>query len=125
MIRFKQKNDSITFFSLAPILVLIAADMDVWLVSRGYPGLIITEGITTEEMDISANRKTLTHREGRAIDVRTHDIDIFDIQDLIKFIEDKYGFFGAISSETGDRNLIVFGDKNHLDHMHIQVARFN
>lgn len=67
--------------------------------------------------------KSNTHPEGRAIDVSVINWPIVAIQDCKKYMDAKVGHLGAISSGTGERNVIYFHNAGLGDHFHIQVER--
>jgi organic radical activating enzyme len=45
-----------------------------------------------------------------------------ELEDFIEVFDDTYGAFGALG-KNGERRLIVYGDKAHLDHIHVQLDR--
>lgn len=121
MIKFKTKKVKNTFLDISPVLLLIAADANLFMINKGYKGITITEAKTTLIHDMKVGRRHRGHREGRSIDVRTRTFLERDIQDLIEYLDLKYNHYAAISSETGLKSLIVYGDDRHKDHMHIQI----
>ena len=99
----------------------IAEDLD-HLCDEAGEELVITESFTTKAEDDKVKRQSSTHREGRAIDIRVKDFDSIFLNELIYYANTRYKPYGAVSSD-GTRKLVVYGDKRHLDHIHLQLNR--
>jgi len=82
---------------------------------------VVTSGIRTHAQNVSAKSKSRTHEEGRAFDLRTRNIPQNLIFDLTESAEIEFGNIGAISYKTHKSRPVVYGDENHLDHIHFQV----
>lgn len=117
---FKTERAANGFELCHPRIREIALDLDGFL-NDNHDELLITETFTTLKQDKALNRKSSTHREGRAIDIATSHLDMFIIKELIYYANMKYGKYGAI--KDGKPRLIVYGDERHLDHIHLQLNR--
>lgn len=93
MIKFKNEKDKELFFLLNPILIMIYADLNHYAKSRYGIDLVLTETVTTLIEDEKINRTSSSHRQCRAIDIRTYDIDSYIVQDLINYINNKKEYF--------------------------------
>ena len=119
---FKNKKDMKLILFCHPLLMMIFADAENYLLER-YPYLfpiVITQTIA-EPLDVSVSQ---THKEGRAIDFRTKTWEQIEIDDLEQYINNKYAKdFGT--SETG-KNVIVAlpHDVGKGQHFHFQIRRF-
>ena len=92
-----------------------------FLKDRGYKPTI-TATFSTEREDQLLGRKSKTHREGRAFDLRTWDLPDDIIQVLMNHFNTKYGYMGAISYTTKLPRLIVHHDAGTGAHLHFQVS---
>lgn len=96
-------------------------EMIDYVKDRGHTPAI-TATFSTEELDKKLGRKSRTHREGRAFDLRTWDLP----EDLVTLMMDhfntKYGYMGAVSYFTRRPKLIVHHDVGTGAHLHVQVS---
>jgi hypothetical protein len=67
------------------------------------------------------NIKTIssTHEEGRAVDIRSRELNEKHIKSFIQFCEDNYSHVGAISAKDNVVRPVVY----HNNHFHLQVKR--
>jgi hypothetical protein len=121
MIKFKNPRDEDRFADLHGKLQEICYAMNEWCEARGLD-FLVTETWTNLQEDMRVGRKTATHREKRAVDIGLRGWEQKDIEDFIEVFDDTYGAFGALG-KNGERRLIVYGDKAHLDHFHVQLDR--
>lgn len=117
---FKTERAANGFELCHPKIREIALDLDGFL-NDCSDELYITESFTTLKQDMALGRKSTTHREGRAIDIGTSHLDGFTIAELIRYTNQKYGRLGAIKG--GQPRLLVYGDKDHQTHIHLQLNR--
>lgn len=121
-IKFKTDSEKTEFNKLQPNLKFIALDMASYFNAAGYD-FVITDVLSEIQEDRKLKRVSASHREGRAIDVRTYGIP----EDFLKTFEDKferiYKNEAAISSKTGEPNLIYYHDSGFGRHLHIQVRK--
>jgi hypothetical protein len=118
---FKHEKDMLLFTSLHPILIMIYADLNWYAKSRHFVDLTITETISTLAEDKKLNRTSSSHRECRAIDIRTKDLDPFLISELVNYINNKteYKRFHYLSS-GGQKRLAYFHIGN-APHIHLSI----
>ena len=121
MLRFKNERDKELFFSLHPILIMIYADLFYYTKDKYNIELVITDTVSTLEKDVSLGRISPAHREHRAIDIRTRDIDAFVVQDIINYInnKDSYDEFKYVS-RSGIRRLAYY-HTHRGEHIHLAI----
>ncbi len=118
--KFKTKQVEKGFEKLHPKLKEILLDLDGFFEDASET-MFITETKTTPEMDKLVGRKSKTHQQGRAVDISTtRGLDGIFIAELIRYANQRYSDFAALSKK-GEKRLLVYGDKDHLDHIHLQV----
>jgi hypothetical protein len=117
---FKTEYAANQFENCHEMIREIAADLDSFVYDCGEE-FIITETRTTRAIDEKLNRRSATHREGRAIDIATNHMDLFTVSEVITYAKRKYGHLGAI--KDGKPRLIVYGDDRHKNHIHLQINR--
>jgi hypothetical protein len=127
MLKFKNPWESAQLMNLHPALAMVAIDMAFYFGCHGHE-FVITSAIRSYEENKAVGAKSTTHlyEDGaRAIDVRTGTIPEAFLKNSIHYFENKYSKVAAIVEEDGKYvpSLIVYGDRYHLDHMHIQVKR--
>lgn len=84
---------------------------------------VVTETVTTPEEDKSLDppRKSVSHQQGRAFDLRTAGWRLDQIKKFENHFVEKYGKHGAISPTTGQPNLIVHHQVGYGPHFHVQI----
>jgi hypothetical protein len=109
------------FTLLHPALIMIYADLNWYARSRHFTELVITETVTTLEHDTRMNRTSSSHRECRAVDIRTKDLDSFMVADLVNYINNKeeYKKFHYLSNGGQKRLAYLHGE---LENEHIHLA---
>lgn len=103
-----------------PICIMILGDMAFWAMKKGLP-FIVTETATSESEDNAINRKHAIHRQFRGFDVRIWGWSEQNLRDFENHFEVKYAEFAAVSSGSGNKNLIVIHDGT-APHIHVQIA---
>ena len=122
MIKFKHDEDKQMFSMLHPALIMIFADMAYYAQMHHNIDLVVTETITTPEIDKQMQRVSNAHAQGRALDIRTKNIDAFIVQDIIKYINSKkeYERFKYLSN-SGIKRLAYFHIGN-AEHIHLAIG---
>ena len=93
--------------------------MNAYCDRYGIP-FVITATVSTLEEDKALGRKSRTHREARAFDLRSTVFTEIEREEFMKHFEHKYQTAAAITS-NGKRSLIVHHNSGHGDHFHIQI----
>lgn len=119
MIDFKHEEDIKLFFTLHPILQMILMDGAWWAYERGLD-YTITATVSTLKIDQELGRKSPSHREKRASDLRSRNWPQERKVEFKKYLGDKYGEFSAVNSK-GEKRLVVLHDSGHGEHFHIQI----
>ena len=127
ILKFKEPWEHSKFMYLHPAVALIALDMSLYFGCHGHE-FVITSSIRSKAENKAVGARSTTHlyEDGaRAIDVRTSTIPEEFLRKAINYFEKKYEKVAAIVKRDGKYvpNLIVYGDRAHLDHLHIQVKR--
>lgn len=81
---------------------------------------MITETLTTVELDKALGRVSSSHNQGRAIDFRTWNLLPEQLKTIAALLMAKYKDIGAIT-KLGTRQLVVHHDIGKGDHLHIQL----
>lgn len=120
--QFKNEKDMLLFTSLHPVLIMIYADLHWYARSRHFTELVITETVTTLEQDKKLNRTSSSHRQCRAVDIRTKDLDPFLVADLVNYINNKkeYKRFHYLSN-NGQKRLAYWHNNGNGDHLHLAI----
>lgn len=117
MIKFKNNNDKTLFCCLHPVLIMIFSDLYWYAKVNHNVELVVTQTISTPEIDKRLNRVSKSHLEKRAIDIRTKDLDKKVIDDLLYYINNKcaYKDYGYMS-KSGVKRLAYYhiGTEEHL-----------
>lgn len=123
MLKFKNKRDSKMFSALNPILIGIYIDLFLYVKKKYDVELVITDTVSTKMRDRLLGRKSDAHRTGRAIDVRTKDLDAFIVQDIIKYLNynPEYKKYKYISS-SGKKRLAYYHIGTN-EHLHISIHK--
>jgi len=123
MINFKNKRDVKLFSALHPALIMIFADLYTYAYEKHGIKLTVTDTISTRFRDKRLKRKSPAHRQCRAIDVRTKDVDAFILVDLLEYINNKpeYKKYHYLS-RSGEKRLAYYHGKAGFDeHLHIAL----
>ena len=119
--KFKSKKDKSKFFCLHPAIIMIFADLYNYTFEKHGVELVVTQTVSTPLMDKMLKRVSSAHRECRAIDVRTKDLDVYVLQDIMNYINDKeeYKQYHYVS-KSGQKRLAYY----HIgtaEHLHIAI----
>jgi len=104
------------------VLFSILVDMGFYCQARGVD-LVVTDSFSTLEEDKRLGRVSSSHREGRAVDLRTRDWTENFIKTFVNDFESRFGDIGAISGSDLQRRLIVDKSKTKQPHLHVQLSR--
>ncbi len=104
---------------ISPWLLIILADVVLWAKQRSLP-VVITSIVREEDDGIS---ESTTHQEGRAIDLSVRGWSQANIENLAKYLNDKYG--KKIGTSPAGKPTIVCKYHNNGNgwHFHLQVRR--
>ena len=121
MLNFKNEKDRMLFTLLNPILIMIYADLHTYAKENYNIDLVITDTVSTLGEDMKLGRVSPAHREHRAIDIRTKDLDAFVVQDLVKYINNKkdYHRFHYVS-RSGLKRLAYY-HTHRGEHIHLAI----
>ena len=120
--QFKNEKDKMLFTLLHPALIMIYADLNWYAKSMHFTELVITETVTTLGEDMRLSRTSSSHRESRALDIRTKDLDSFMVADLVNYINSKeeYKKFHYLSN-GGKTRLAYWHNNGNGDHLHLAI----
>jgi hypothetical protein len=122
MIQYKDEEIERRAEMLNPALISIMIEMASFCASRDQV-LVVTETVTTHVEDEKLGRRSASHREARAIDIRTRDWPQEFTQDFIEYFELRHGEKGAIPFGYADPKLIVDKSNTESPHLHVQLNR--
>lgn len=118
---FKTEEVAGEWKDIKPTLQNILLDMRDYCVLHEMP-FLITDLTSTEAEDLLYKRKSTTHREGRAADLRCKFWPEWFITEFEAHFEAVYKNVAAVSPGTLKSNLI----ERHVgteDHIHVQIRR--
>lgn len=107
--------------TMHPQIFVVLGHLFMWCQSNG-----LTCTLTSTNEKVGFNRKSRTHQEGRAVDVRVWSFTEDQIKALTAYLNKTCGHLGAISTKDGERRLIVrHGTEagGRGDHLHLQVKK--
>lgn len=107
---------------LHPFVHSVMMEMIEWVKKEFKFTPVITETVTTLEEDKFLGRKSYTHNECRAFDMRTRDWTKEQIGKFKSHFEEAHGEHGAQNAK-GFPMLIVHHDAGHGPHFHVQFDR--
>jgi hypothetical protein len=120
---FKTERAMEGFNKLVPQLQELCEAMWFYCAENEQP-FMITETVTTTEIDETLGRVSQSHVEGRAIDLRVSHWTNEFIEKFKAHFTEKYNHLGAVSKSDGVRRLIVdHSVANNSRHLHIQIGR--
>jgi hypothetical protein len=119
--QFKLNEDVLAedILMLQPATLFLLSQVVLWC-SAHKLSCVITSFISDRE---NVKAKTMTHSEGRAFDLSIKGWTKFDIARFVFHFNTKYKDIAAIAASDNQPKAVVYGDKNHRDHMHMQVKR--
>jgi hypothetical protein len=100
----------------------IKIEMKYYCDSYGMP-FVVTETVTTADEDAKQGRSSSSHRDCRAIDLRTFHWPESFIKQFVDYFTDKYNDIGAVSFSDGKRRFIVDKSKTKQPHLHVQLDK--
>lgn len=119
---FKHKKDMSLFFSLHPALIMIFADLNNYAYEKHNIELTITSTVSTPSEDAALGRISSSHLTRRAIDIRTKDIDVFALQDMLKYINSKSRYRKYhYTSFGGKKRLAYLHGEGDQEHIHLAI----
>ena len=121
--KFKHEKDMLLFTSLHPILIMIYADLNWYAKSRHFVELTVTDTISTLAEDKKLNRTSSSHRECRAIDIRTEqdDLNPFIVSDLINYINNKEEYKRFHYLSNGGQKRLAYFHVGNAPHIHLSI----
>lgn len=120
-LHFKTDKVRARALDMHPTIQMIMLEMLDWLNDRGQHATI-TATVSTYSEDEILGRKSVTHRDGRAYDLRTWDLDQEVVRECKAAFDHAYGNYGAISYVTRVPNLIVWHNAGTGAHLHVQIS---
>jgi hypothetical protein len=118
-IRFKSEVVKDRFFGVNATLRGVCVEMAEYCSRRGE-AFTLTEALTTPEEDKALGRVSLSHQEGRAVDIRTTNWPTSFRELFMAEFSSRFGSLGAITKD-GKRKLLVYHDSGHGAHIHCQL----
>lgn len=120
--KFKSQKVKDRFSNVHPVLQQMVLEMDEWVRNTFYREFTITETWTTAIEDHKLNRTSATHREGRAVDIRTKDLPTDLVEAFQIYFNTLYEKRLGAQTQSG-ANLIHFKPHGTGPHFHIQIRR--
>lgn len=127
MIKVKHEKDMEGLLLIHPALLMILADLALYAQINHGIDLTLTATVSTEEEDKRLGRRSSAHRDrpGRAVDIRTKDINAFVIQDLVQYINKKEEYKNyRYMSYSGIERLAYLHTGTH-EHIHLAIRKLD
>lgn len=119
MILFKDDYAKKGWEKLHPIVQSIVESMGRWSMSYDGKPLTITETISTASRDKKLGRVSSSHQEGRAVDIRTHDMSKEKLNIFLTYFSEKFNKYGY-TNRAGARKLMLY--KPDPPHIHLSIG---
>jgi len=120
--KFKHQEDKLLFTTLLSPLIMIYADLHWFAKFRYNVDLVVTATVSTLEEDKKLGRKSSSHRENRAIDIRTVGLDPFVVAELVEYINNKPEYLRYHYLSNGGRKRLAYWHNNgNGDHLHLAI----
>jgi hypothetical protein len=120
---FKNEKDRMLFTELHIILIMIYADLASYAKDTYGVDLVITQTVTTKEEDVKLGRVSDAHREKRAIDVRTKDLDIKIVNDLVNYINNKWAYKKYHYQSRSGMTRLAYYHTGTAEHIHLAIHK--
>lgn len=119
---FKDDDDRMLFSFMNPILIMIYADLYNYALDKHRVKLVVTQTFSTAAQDKKLGRVSSAHREGRAIDIRTRNLDPKVIKDLCNYINTHFKYKKyKYMTRTGGERLAYYHNAGHGAHIHLAI----
>jgi hypothetical protein len=119
--KFKHKEDQMFFSLLHPALIMIYADLYLHAKQTYGIELVITDTVSTPLRDKEIGRQSTSHAEGRAIDIRTKNIDVFIVNELVNWVNTRWAYQQYhYLSKTNVKRLAYYHTHNG-EHIHMAI----
>jgi hypothetical protein len=100
---------------------MIYAELHTYAKENYKIDLVITDTVSTPERDKKIGRVSTSHAEGRALDIRTKDIDVFIVNDLVNYINYKWAYQRyRYMSKSGAMRLAYY-HTHRGEHIHLAI----
>ena len=119
--KFKDDVVAARYDDINPLLKTIMEDADDFSQKKYGIELTITATVSTIQEDKQLGRVSSTHRDRRAVDVRTRDLPDSLVAELCAYLRKKYAKYGAVSGNYPQ--LVVYKPHGTGPHLHIQLNR--
>ena len=101
---------------------MIFADAYVYMQEKHQVNLVVTQTISTESEDKKLGRVSSSHREKRAIDIRSKNLTHVQIKDLLEYINNNWRYKKyRYMSKSGKYRLAYYHDSGHGSHIHLAI----
>jgi hypothetical protein len=119
MIIFKDDYAKKGWEKLHPIVQSIVESMGRWSMQYDGKPLTITDTISTASRDKKLGRISLSHQEGRAVDIRTFDMSKEKLTAFLTYFSERYNHLGYLNSSKV-RKLMLY--KPEPPHIHLSIG---
>ena len=123
IIKFKTNKEKSEFPLIKKRLKIVLEDMAQYFFKKGYD-FIITDLLEEEGESEKLKRVSVSHKDGRAADLRVRHLPKEFIQEIMAHFSKKYEGWSAISAVSGKPNLIIYHNNGNGIHFHIQIRPY-
>jgi hypothetical protein len=116
---FKHQENMIDVFLVHSLLNQVMFDMKNYCDEQAMP-FLVTEMLTSKEIDKEYKRVSSSHRTGRAFDISVRDWKPWDISRFLNHYNTKYKKIAAVNGSNVAR-FAVLHDSGFGAHIHVQI----
>lgn len=121
LIGFKSENDRTLFSCLHPILIMIFCDLARYAQEKHGFKIIVTQTVTTKEIDFKYNRQSDSHRTCRALDIRTKDMPPQVRNDVLNYINNKEEWKEYHYERRSGGKILAYYHVGTAEHIHLAI----
>ena len=119
---FKNEKDKMLFFELHIALQMILTDITNYAKEKHDIDIVITETVTTPEIDKKLKRTSKAHQHKIAADIRTKNVNVFKLKDIVDYINSKPEWKKYHYERLSGGKILAYF---HIGHLHVALhSRF-
>jgi hypothetical protein len=122
MLEFKTSEIKEDFLKLHPLIRDIVKSLGLWSYSYDKKPLVITESLSTPELDKKLSRLSPAHSEARAVDIRCHDWTEAKKKAFEAYAHEKYSQYGYLPLSGKIRRIVFRHGDGSNEHFHTAIG---
>ena len=124
---FKTETIKSRLLDVNPLLIMIYADLYCRMFLKFGVKLVLTEAWTTKDEDAAVSRKSTSHFDKRALDIRSNNLTPVMIEFILDYLNNHPEFMKyAYLTRSGILRLAYYHDNGNGKHIHLSIhSRFS